>query len=441
MEANNSLNFFEKIKISGCAFRWNYPVIKYDRAQVRSCCQVSYNEKIDSSLLSNLGTDVFLNSPYVIERRKEMLNGVKHSDCAPCWKLEEAGIQSMRQSAQPLDKYLNLTENSESDPTILKSAKPRILEIQLDNVCDLACVYCNADYSTTWAKKTGKSFEKPDKAHLENFQSSFWAWYETIVAELDGVCIIGGEPLASPHFFKVLEQLRIIHDRNSKNIHKQQFLSITSNFNARTEIFSRYLGQLDLINKFFNLSLNASCEAVGEKAEFIRDGLNWTRFSENVTSLLQYIKKTKSAGHPLRLDFSLHAAQNVFSVSCVPEFLTWALQLEKTHDVAVNLIQNIVSYPAHLSAQSILTKDFSKYCHEGIKIIESHKSNYVYVDNATWELYSKFLSSIAVGLESRNPDQFVQKHLKKWVLDLPEARKASFEKNFTDVSGLIRGIA
>ncbi len=430
------------LQIAGCTFRWNYSVVKLNQLKIRTCCQVSTNESAAAQDVQSVKEDLFLNSDYLVQRKLEMLKGIKHEDCKPCWKLEENSIRSMRSSAESFDSYLSLDslasfkKNEFNDEDLIELArfnKVNMLEIQLDNICDLACMYCNSEYSTTWAKKLGQKITSIDSDTRADFKNLFWQWYKKIHTDLNGLCIIGGEPLASPNFPDVLGQLKKIHSENAASITKQQFLSITSNFNANETIFNKFLSQLNELKPYFNLSINASCESIQTNAEFIREGLVWSRFEKNVHSFLKFIQKNNSENHPMRIDFSFHSAQNALSISCLPAFLKWAIQLENEYQIGINLIQNIVSYPAHFSAQSILPSSFSKYCDEALDIISSHKARHRYVDNATWPLYADFIRTIKVGLESRTPDENITAEFKKWYFDLSDDRKNIFKNDFNPV--------
>ncbi len=435
-------DLLRNLKKAGCSYRWSYPVVKLDRAQIRTCCQVAFNEKIDSRQIAERGKDLFLNSEYLLERKMEMLNGVQHSDCGPCWMLEKDHFPSMRAAGENIADFLELREGGVNHATeydlatlgkLARIAKPKTLELQLDNVCDLACIYCNAGYSTTWEKKLGKKVEKPSADEVEQFQELFWRWYENHFFELEGLCIIGGEPLASPIFFKTLDRICEIHSKNKDRIGHPQFLSITSNLNTRPETFRRFLELVGRLKNHFNLSINASCEAVGERAEFIREGLDWKRFHENALALTGFIRETLNAGHSRRIDFAIHAAQNALSISSLPALVRWAKSLEDASKTAVNLIQNIVSYPPHLSAQAILPTNYARYCDEAIRAISEHQESYLYMEGSRWGDYGNFLERIASGLRGREPDEKALLEFRNWHASLDSRRKQKFAELFPDL--------
>jgi organic radical activating enzyme len=429
-----SVDLIKNYSAAGCSYRWSYPVVKLSQQRIRTCCQVTHDEVISSEQAKN--ENVFFNSDYLIARKMEMLQGTKHSDCSACWKLEAAGMPSMRSSARPmdqlfpvelLDKLKNDTLSNDDLAAFSNFQKADILEIQLDNICDLACAYCNEEYSTTWAKKKNLKLQSNKPEGNAEFQTQFWDWYRTVAHEINGICIIGGEPLASPIFTDVLGKLLDIHSQTQRST--QVFLSITSNFNAPAPVFAKFLDKAKSLRKYFNLNINASCEAYGERSELIREGLKWERFDSNVRTLLSYMKNERSEDL-FRMDFAFHAAQNAMSIEGLPEFLKYAADLEFEYQVPINLIQNIVSFPAFLSAQSVLPKHFGEYCLAALSVIENHKDQKSYNDSSTWPKYGEFITSIMRGLETRevDPDQTAQ--FKKWFFQQSEQRKEKFKRLF-----------
>ena len=60
-----------------CKWRWSYPVIHMSRGEIRTCDK-PLNIQLTEEDFQNYGKDAFINNPYLIERRKEKLQGLKH---------------------------------------------------------------------------------------------------------------------------------------------------------------------------------------------------------------------------------------------------------------------------------------------------------------------------------------------------------------------------
>ena len=63
-----------------CRLRWDYPIVNFDRNDSRLCCRTP-GKTISSDEMVKHGTDAFLNNDFQLQRRFEMLKGIKHADC------------------------------------------------------------------------------------------------------------------------------------------------------------------------------------------------------------------------------------------------------------------------------------------------------------------------------------------------------------------------
>ena len=89
--------------------------------------------------------------------RKMMQRGERPRECEYCWKVEDMEtdavsdrvFKSIIYSEQDLQKAYEMDHNESVD---LKT-----FEIAFDRTCQLACSYCNASFSTTWAKDITKN--------------------------------------------------------------------------------------------------------------------------------------------------------------------------------------------------------------------------------------------------------------------------------------------
>ena len=95
----------------------------------------------------------------------------------------------------------------------------KTFEIAFDRTCNLACSYCNASFSTTWAKDINKNgpyenlvsdgagaFKRQDGSWAQLYKNdddnpyiqAFWKWWDNGLSEsLEELRITGGEPLMS----------------------------------------------------------------------------------------------------------------------------------------------------------------------------------------------------------------------------------------------------
>ena len=175
------------------------------------------------------------NTSHKKEMRRQMKCGDRPGECEYCWKVEDMGkdavsdriFKSIIYSDKDLQKAYDLDHNENVD---LKT-----FEIAFDRVCNLACSYCNASFSTTWAKdintngpyenlvsdgagafKQNGDWTQPYKNDEDNpYIQAFWKWWDNGLSEsLEELRITGGEPLMSGNTWKLFDWF-YISDWNS----------------------------------------------------------------------------------------------------------------------------------------------------------------------------------------------------------------------------------
>jgi len=270
--------------------------------------------------------------------RKQMLNDERPDECDYCWRIED-GDQSGNNFSDRVYKSLATFSINEHDNISNMSGDedvyPTYLEVSFSNVCNFSCSYCNPNFSSKWQQEVKNLgwYELPYEGYNwvseENLQipktednpytDAFWKWFPEAKKHLHTLRITGGEPLMSKHTFKLLEEIR-------DNPTPQMELCINTNGNAPTKNWKRFLELIIDIsnnNKVKKVTLFASCEGWGERAEYSRDGLDFDTFCKNIEDFLE---KTKTS----RVVFM--SAFNIFAVTNFLPFLKWVLQLKKEYN-------------------------------------------------------------------------------------------------------------
>ena len=143
--------------------------------------------------------------------RKQFMNDERPEGCWPCWKLEEQGSKSMRQSMWDVRKNMM--------PDYLDAVMPfkiPVLELKLSNLCNFRCRTCKPDLSTTWLKDWDRVKDEYDAIEMkystgrqENYDNE--DFLEDIVKlgpSLEVIEFAGGEPLMDPMHYRVLDALQ-----------------------------------------------------------------------------------------------------------------------------------------------------------------------------------------------------------------------------------------
>lgn len=382
---------------SYCRKRWDFPVVNFERLEIKTCCKTE-GQKVSFDEIEEYKEDLFLNTPYQKARRAEMLKGVRHSSCETCWAAEDSGLNSFRQNDTKLAKpwiikdktneidssfsiktELVSTKNSETviirdidkDHSILRSDKVDQLEIVLGNECNLKCSYCSPFYSTKWredlelwALGTNSSelseaskadlFEKLTKRESEAFWNYFWSWFDnTVIKSVDRISLIGGEPLISsmlPRFLKRLEESLVKRSQNSQE--KLPKFIIVTNLSLVGKKFQELLTKIKAISRITEVEIQVSFENIGEKAEYVRNGLNWSNLNDNLIELCKLKDSPVSIG--------VQMAINSLSVSSLQKVVSYIYDLSVEYDKEIILYPIVVTYP-EVHKPFILPSVFSKH--------------------------------------------------------------------------------
>lgn len=226
------------------------------------------------------GVNSFLelrDSPAIHNLQQDLLAGVKNAICQDCWKQEEVGQTSMRQS-HSLNK---------SDLTIKKeiqNKKLKYLVIDSGNVCNLACRTCNPWSSSAWFKeyneKNSKKFnfavKQTDTAYLinEEFQ------------ELEWLSVLGGEPFQNLDHLQVLEV--IVQQGYAKNCTLGYVTNGTVKMSDKIK---------DISEHFKLIRLTLSIDATEKQFEYIRTNGDWNQLVNNIADFSS-IKNIVLGAHP-----------------------------------------------------------------------------------------------------------------------------------------------
>jgi organic radical activating enzyme len=228
--------------------------------------------------------------------RLQMILGERPPGCEYCWKIEDMGRDAISDRVYKSKIYpieaLDEAFNTAPD----RDVNLRTLEIAFDRTCQFACSYCNPAFSTTWVSDIRRNgpyqdlvsdgrnhfTHTHDSAQLFKITESnpyvdaFFAWWETdLHRTLTELRITGGEPLMSAHTWRLIDWFR---EHTGKSTTR---LAINSNLGTDVDI-DRLLAS----TKGMSIDLYTSNEAVSVQAEYIRDGLVWDDWANNVERLL-----------------------------------------------------------------------------------------------------------------------------------------------------------
>lgn len=335
---------------SWCAAKWYNATIWLGSGMTTSCHHPPAHKVAVEDVIKN--PRALHNTEQKKQDRRQMMTGERPPGCEYCWKIEDMGKDSISDRVYKTVIY----DDDDLDKAYLVGAETDVnlktLEISFDRTCNFACSYCNPAFSTTWVKDIKKNgsynglksdgrnhfTHTHDSAQLFKFKDTnpyaeaFMQWWESdLHRTLQELRITGGEPLLSGYTWQLFDWF-------NKNRGKSDTkLAINSNLGINRKEVERLLDATQNVE----LDLYTSNEAMGNQAEYIRDGLDWEQWIGNFEYLLESDK--------LR---GLHCmcTINALCLESLDEFLDLILHYKKSYGKdAINFSLNILRFPSFQS--------------------------------------------------------------------------------------------
>jgi organic radical activating enzyme len=360
-KSNESLVDYRKRVIdikseSFCAAKWLNATIWLGSGSTTSC----HHPPAHNIPLEELKDDhtAIHNTKHKKLMRKMMIEGDRPSECEYCWKIEDIGKDNISDRVFKTIIYKDEEIESIYNKPWNHNTELKTLEISFDRVCNLACSYCNASFSTAWAKDIKKngayqnlvsdgaaafqqdgSWVEPYNNDTDNpYIQAFWKWWDAGLSQsLDELRITGGEPLMSGNTWKLLDWF---NNQDSK-----MRFAINSNLIAKDDIIGKLIEKTKNIHEFH---LYTSCEAVGNQAEYIRDGLDYSQWKKNLTRILE-----EGNCHGVHIMMTINSLCLFSITNFFDEMLELKQQYGKNPTISVNLLrfpsfQSPLALPDHI---------------------------------------------------------------------------------------------
>jgi len=356
MSTEDLINWRQKnlnsISPSFCAAKWYNASIHLGNGY-NSSCHLPIPHQVDLDEIKN-NPSALHNTKHKKQMRKMMLSGVRPAECSYCWKIEDIGRNNVSDRVYKSQIYREedisrLKEANWEDDILLKT-----VEISFDRTCNFACSYCNAGYSTTWGKELrahgpyqnflsdgggayqsdGQWAEPFGKYSDDNpYVKAFLEWWPELSTSLEEFRVTGGEASVSHNFWKFVEVMKQYPSPNMR-------FAINSNLGMDRELLEKIVSLThELQIKEFDLY--TSNEGFGVHAEYIRDGLVYEKWRNN---LVYFIENAKHRAVTIMMTI------NSLCLFSITEFLDDMLELKARyghHKPHVDL--NILRWPSFMS--------------------------------------------------------------------------------------------
>ena len=257
---------------------------------------------------------------------------------------------------------------------------PTYVEVDFSSACNFKCSYCSPQFSTAWAQEVEEHGAYPtsvphnDPTHFQGerkvlpqkdnpYVEAFWRWWPDLYPKLKHFRMTGGEPMMDKNTYKVFEY---VINNPKQDLH----LNVTSNFCPPAPALSdRYFNMVKtmcdgaMIEHFMQF---VSLDAWGEKAEYIRNGMDFSTVWYNVNRYLTDIQ-----GHN---SITFIITMNNLSVSSLKTLMENILQLREKYSTTYQRVWFDTPILRNPTWQHIglLDDSFDAYFEEAIHYMKMH---------------------------------------------------------------------
>ena len=282
-------------------------------------------DKLHVGNVNEQSMEEVFNGDKMKQLRLNMLNNKKSRECVKCYDQEESGFFSLRMSSNKhFGHNIGMTENTQSDGTADFIIK--YWDIRFSNLCNMACRSCGTWFSSNWYEDHKKlTGSPPNHAKIMKAGRGSDDIWEQLLKQFDHVeqfYFAGGEPIIMEEHLRILKELDRRKMYHVRLIYNTNFSK--SSFKG-TDIF-------ELWNKFDSVSIGASLDAEGPRAELMRKGTVWQETIANRRRMLEVCPQ---------VDFYISATVGLSNSLHVVDFhRNWVDQgLIKAQDFNFNLLQ------------------------------------------------------------------------------------------------------
>ena len=328
----------DSVSESFCGAKWYNATIWLGHGGTTSCHHPPAHQIDLEEIKTN--PSAIHNTRHKKKMREMMQTGSRPKECEYCWKIEDMGKDA--DGNEPVsDRVYKTVIYEDDDLHTAATLDPQFdvnlktLEIAFNRTCQLACSYCNPAFSSTWVKdiRTNGGYqgiksdarghfiddapyaEPFDQDQFNPYVDAFWRWWPELSKELEEIRVTGGEPLMTPDIYQLFDWFETTDEPNKDNMR----FAINSNLMAKDSLLDKMIAGTQNINRFH---LYTSCEAFGPQAEYIRDGLEWNKWTN---AFEKVCSEARIEGLHMMMTI------NALCLDSIVEFFDWMLEMKRKY--------------------------------------------------------------------------------------------------------------
>ncbi len=350
--------YFPIIVDPACQLKWAWSTILLAQGTTQSCHRVTPHT-FDTNTFN------FHNTEEKIHQRKTMLQGQWPQDgCQYCENIEKTGLG--KSDRQFFLEVPGLTPAELINDNTATTVSPTILELYLDNTCNLSCVYCVPEASSQIDfelkkfgrfEKNGLVLESKFEKHkdFEKIQQNFWNWFGNNVHQLRRLHLLGGEPFYQKQFDMFL-------DFFNQNPCPDLEFNIVTNLVLSKSKLENYVKQFEKLlatRKLKTLEITCSIDCWGPQQEYVRYGLDLDKWKDNFEVLINH----------KWIKLNINNTISVLTIKTLPELIRKLKEWTKERKIEHYFSTTI--YPSYMHPAIIGADEFKDDFKEILDLMES----------------------------------------------------------------------
>jgi MoaA/NifB/PqqE/SkfB family radical SAM enzyme len=309
-----------------CMYPWVH-MHAYPTGNAYLCCMTDMAFPI-GNCKTNTMKEIWNDRP-MREVRRSMLTEKSVDACNRCYEQEASGFLSGRLSANKHHgHHIKKIKKTQQDGTF-DDFELIYWDIRFSNLCNLSCRSCGHIFSSSWyqdqAKLAGPEWKKTHKVlnYAGRFETDAWEQLVEHIDHVEQIYFAGGEPLLMDEHYRILDEL----------VRRKKFdvrLVYNTNF-THTELKDRSV--FEYWKLFDSVSIGASLDDCGTRAEYIRKGTDWAVVEQNRRDMIKICPQ---------VDFYISPTLSIMNAWSITDFhRDWVEKgLIRSQDINVNILQD-----------------------------------------------------------------------------------------------------
>lgn len=324
---------------SFCIYPWTH-IHAYPDSTVHLCCMSDMDMPLGT--LKEETLENIWHGEKMQSIRQDMLAGKKLKECSKCYEQDRNGFMSGRVSANKHFGH-HIKKASTIDPDF----KVIYWDVRFSNLCNFRCRTCGPLFSSNWyqdyEKLHGKKPEHSKVIHCGDTKD-FYREAKRHMPYVEQIYFAGGEPLMMVEHWKIIEELIRLERFDVKLIYNTNF----------SELKFKKQDVLEMWKLFKSVSIGASLDGMGPRAEYIRKETVWDQTERNRERMLEICPN---------VDFYISCTLSILNSFHMPDFhRDWMDKgLINAQDFNINILMNPPHYRIDNLPNNLKEKLVAKY--------------------------------------------------------------------------------